>query len=246
MVFTTRHGGVSSGEFGSLNLGAHVGDDPAAVTENRRRAVATLGLAGNRGVFAEQVHGTHVSVVDDTHAGAGITGPEIAASDALVTDSPGLALAMMVADCVPGVLLDPDAGVLGVFHAGWKGTVHGVAAETVGAMAALGAEPERIVGALGPHITVDRYQVDDVVAGPVRVAFGADTALLVPDGPGHHRFDLAGANLTHLADAGVDPAGIEVVDVGTDDDRFYSHRLRPPVGRFAVIAALSTPGGPRG
>ncbi len=238
VVITGRAGGVSNPPFASLNLGTHVGDDPAAVMENRRRAVGLVGLGPDRAVFAEQVHGESVTIVDDADAGAGTDRPAIPATDALVTTTPDLALAIMVADCVPGVLVDPVAGVLGVFHAGWKGTIGGVAARTVDVMHQLGAEPDRIVGALGPCMRFETYQVDDVVAAPARAVFGADTAVLTPDTPGHHRFDLHGANLLHLRDAGVDPDGIECSPLGSDDPMLCSHRVGAPVGRFALIAAL--------
>ena len=87
------------------------------------------------------------------------------------------------------------------------------------------------------------YQVDETVAAPARAAFGADTAVLVPDEPGHHRFDLHGANLLHLAAAGVDPAAIECSSIGSDDPALFSHRAGAPTGRFALIAALDRPVG---
>jgi YfiH family protein len=240
-LVTTRDGGVSSGPYASLNLGLHVGDDPAAVIENRRRAAAALGLDLSECVFAQQVHGRDVVVVGAADRGRGTTGgADAPACDALVTATPGVGLAIMVADCVPMVLCEPRARVLAVVHAGWRGTVARVAAATVEAMAALGAEPELIVGGIGPAVEPARYQVGEEVAGAARSAFGAEVGdVLAPDGPGHWRFDLCAANRRVLVEAGVPAARIEPAGVGTAPGApFFSDRAERPCGRFAALARL--------
>jgi polyphenol oxidase len=241
-LVTTRHGGVSSGPYASLNVGLHVGDEPAHVVENRRRAAAALGLELAECVFAQQTHGREVVVVDAADRGRGTTGPEDApACDALVTGTPGVALAIMVADCVPLVLFEPQARVLAVVHAGWRGTVARVAAAAVEAMAGLGAAPAAVVAGLGPAIEAARYQVGGEVAAAARSAFGQNTGdVLAPDGRGHWRFDLWAANRRVLVETGVPAVQIEVVAVGTGPGTpFFSDRAERPCGRFAALARLT-------
>jgi YfiH family protein len=241
-LVTTRDGGVSSGPYASLNLGLHVGDDRDRVIENRRRAAAALGLELGECVFARQTHGREVVVVGTADRGRGTTGPEGApACDALVTATPGVGLAIMVADCVPLVLFEPRAGVLAVVHAGWKGTVARVAEAAVEAMAALGSVPAAVVAAIGPAVEAARYQVGAEVAEAARGAFGAGVDdVLAPDGPGHWRFDLWAANRRVLVEAGVPAAQIEVAPVGTGPGTpFFSDRAERPCGRFAALARLA-------
>lgn len=240
-LVTGRGGGVSTGPYESLNLGLHVGDDPANVVENRRRAAATLGLALEDMVFCRQTHGRDVAVVDGRHRGRGTTRTEDALpADALVTAMPDVGLAVLVADCVPLVLYDPRAHVLGAVHAGWKGTTLRIAEAAVEAMAGLGAEPGRIVAGIGPAVTADRYQVGDEVADAARDCFGGDVDdVLRPDGTGRWLLDLWAANRRVLAEAGVDPANIEVSPVGTGPGTpFFSDRAERPCGRFAALARL--------
>ena len=127
-VVTTRRGGVSGGPYASLNLGDHVGDDPTAVAENRRRLAGFFGVATDALVVVRQVHGATAAIVDAA------TRPNEA--DALVTADPRVVVCVLVADCVPVVVLDPTARVLAVVHAGWRGTVAGVVGATVERMVA--------------------------------------------------------------------------------------------------------------
>ena len=133
-VTTTRAGGVSTPPFDTFNLGDHVGDDPAAVAENRARLAATLGLRAGRVVWMNQVHGDRVEVVDGAREAA------VDDTDALVTRTARLALAVVTADCVPVLMADARAGVAAAVHAGRVGAQRGVVARTVEAMLALGAQ----------------------------------------------------------------------------------------------------------
>jgi polyphenol oxidase len=241
-LVTTRDGGVSTGPYGSLNLGLHVGDDRDLVVENRRRAAGALGLGLGECVFASQTHGREVAVVGPADRGRGTTGPEGApACDALVTGSAGVGLAIMVADCVPLVLFEPRARVLAVVHAGWRGTVARVAEAAVEAMAGLGADPAAVVAGIGPAVEAARYQVGDEVAEAARSAFGGEAGdVLAPDGPGHWRFDLWAANRRVLVEAGVPAGQIETAAVGTGPATpFFSDRAERPCGRFAALARLT-------
>jgi YfiH family protein len=245
-VITTRAGGVSTGPYDSLNLGLHVGDDPAAVVENRRRAAAAVHSELDDLVFCNQAHGRVVVTVDAAARGRGARsmGDAVDGADALVTTSPEVTLAVLVADCVPMVLHHP-AGVLACVHAGWRGTVADVAGATVEAMAALGADPAAIVAAVGPAVAPDRYEVGDDVAAAARDRFGDGADLddvLHPHPDGRWRFDLWAANRHLLRRAGVAEANITVADVATGSaggDRFFSDRQARPCGRFAAVAHLA-------
>ncbi|QGG96882.1 peptidoglycan editing factor PgeF [Actinomarinicola tropica] len=240
-VVTTRHGGVSAPPYDTLNLGLHVGDDPARVVENRRRAAAAIGLDLDHLVVGHQAHGRTVTVVGTDERGRGTTHDDdaIQATDALVTTEPDVGLVAMVADCVPLVLVDPTARVLATVHAGWRGTVAGVTTAAVEAMRRLGARPSEIRGGIGPAIAPARYQVGPEVAEAARAAFGGDADRLVePDGSGRWTFDLWSANRLQLDTAGVPQEQVAVAALDTVDGPFFSDRAVRPCGRFAALARL--------
>jgi YfiH family protein len=245
---TTRHGGVSTGGYESLNLGLCVGDDDGRVLRNRERVAAAMGTGLDDFVFCEQPHGRTVVVVGAEHRGRGarLKTAGIPAADALVTTTPDVVLVVMVADCVPLVLFDPVARVLACVHAGWRGTVQGVTGQAVSTMIRLGTDPSRVLAAVGPAIAPDRYQVGEDVADAARAAFGGDvTGVLRPDGTGRWLFDLWEANRRQLGAAGVPDKNIHIADVPTGgDDPFFSHRFEQPCGRFAAVARLSGMGTP--
>ena len=165
VAVTTRHGGVSEGAHGSLNLGLHVGDDPERVIVNRERAARAFGVELDDLVFAEQVHGAGSTVVGTAERGRGTRGMDdaISSTDILVTTDLDTTLAILVADCVPMALLDPEARVLAVVHAGWRGTAAQASTRALEAMGALGARPERVVAFIGPGAHPAHYQVDPEV-----------------------------------------------------------------------------------
>jgi len=241
-VVTTREGGVSTGRFHSLNLGLLVGDDPAAVLANRARVASALGSSLDDFVFGEQSHQPKVQVVTDEHRGRGARtmATAIAGTDALVTTVPGIALAVLAADCVPLVLFDPQARILACVHAGWGGTVRGVTPAAVATMRTLGAEPARILAGIGPAIHPDRYQVGAEVAELAAEAFGHQVdAVVRPDGTGRWLFDLWQANTLQLTAAGVPADQVHVAGRDTGPGTpFFSHRSEGPCGRFAAVARL--------
>ncbi|MBC3841982.1 peptidoglycan editing factor PgeF [Streptacidiphilus sp. 4-A2] len=153
-AFTDRWGGVSTSPFQQLNLGGAVGDDPAAVQGNRRLAAEALGLDPADVVWMNQVHGREVAVVTGRQPEG--SAPRV---DALVTDRPGLALAVLTADCVPVLLADPVAGVVAAAHAGRPGLAAGVVPAAVGAMLDLGAAAERITAVIGASVCGRCYEV---------------------------------------------------------------------------------------
>jgi polyphenol oxidase len=245
-IVTTRHGGVSHGSYASLNLSLHVGDAAEHVLENRRRAAAALGVGLGDLVFCLQSHGPNVHVVTPADRGKGALTQQdaIPGTDALVTADPGVALAVMVADCVPMVLYDPAAHVLACVHAGWRGTVARVGEAAVAAMRSLGSAPENIIAGLGPAIPPDRYQVGEDVYRAANQGLGQRAAQRVirPDGNGRWLFDLWTANRLILQDAGVPGQNMHVAEIptGSDPGLFFSDREVRPCGRFAAMARLRT------
>jgi YfiH family protein len=250
VLVTTRHGGVSSGVYTSLNLSFGVGDDEQDVLENRCRAAAALGAGLSDFVFGTQVHGAVARIVTaaDRGAGAAVPGAGVGEGDALVTSDPGTVLAAVVADCVPIALYDPGAHVVACVHAGWRGTVARVTDAALAAMATLGARPDSVIAGIGPAIGPDRYQVGEEVAEAARESFGAHAASVVrPDGTGRWLFDLWAANRLALREAGVAGERIHVAAVATGPPGpFFSNRTARPCGRFGVLARLAPrDGGPR-
>lgn len=152
-AFTGRAGGVSARPYDALNLGGAVGDDPAAVAENRIRAAAALGVDPHRIAWMRQVHGAEVAVARSGGSG------DPPAVDGIVTAGPGLALGVLVADCAPVLLADPVAGVVGAAHSGRPGTAAGVVPAVLTRMCALGAEPARVTAAIGPMVCGGCYEV---------------------------------------------------------------------------------------
>src|SRR5580700_4643920 len=170
---TTRGGGTSVGAYESLNLSFSVGDDPGAVLDNRRRVAAAVGANLGEFVFTRQVHGAGVRVVtaEDRGSGAFAVDQQVPEADALVTADPSVVLAILAADCVPVVLYDPVAHVLGCVHSGWRGTVARVSEAALAAMRTLGASPENVIAGLGPAISP--YQVGADVVDAVQRGLGA-------------------------------------------------------------------------
>jgi YfiH family protein len=243
-LVTTRDGGVSSGAYESLNLGLHVADDPALVLENRRRAAALVGAELDDLVVCQQAHARDVFVAGDGDRGRGARSIDdgAAVADALVTAVPGPVLVTMVADCVPVVLYEPDAHVLGCVHAGWRGTVQRVLDAAIDEMVGLGARPERLLAGIGPAIGADVYQVGDEVREAALTGFGGEVDDVVqadPSTPGRWLFDLHTANRRTLLEAGVPAERIEVLPISTGrDERFFSDRAARPCGRFALLGRL--------
>lgn len=221
-----------------------MGDDVAAVLANRHRVAAALGTPLSDFVFARQVHGGQARVVTAADRGRGTLdlADAIPGADALVTADPGTVLAVLVGDCVPIVLYDPAARVLAAVHAGWRGTVAGVSAAALAAMASLGARPESVLAGLGPAIGPDRYQVGADVRDAVTGGLGADAAgVLRPDGTGRWLLDLWAANRALLVRSGVPDGQIHVaaIPTGPEPGLFFSDRTARPCGRFALVARLT-------
>lgn len=233
--FLGRRGGVSVGIHGGLNVGIGSEDDPAAVEENRRLAVAAV-LPSAPLVTCYQIHSADCVTVAAPLA-------ERPHGDALVTDRPGIALGILTADCAPVLLADEAAGVVGAAHAGWKGATGGVTDATIAAMEALGAKRDRIAAAIGPCIARASYEVDDGFRRRFEEDDPAIERFFVDARAGHAKFDLE-AYVTHrLAIAGVRRIEALGLDTYADDARFFSyrratHRGEPGYGRQIAIIGL--------
>jgi polyphenol oxidase len=224
--FTTRGGGVSAPPFDTLNLGSKWGDDPAKVSENRRRLERA---AGGPIFVARQVHGANVVRVRAGDDRAALARTD---ADGLCTDAPGVVLGVFVADCIPALLVDPRTGACAAVHAGWRGTVAGVLPAAVSAMAAeFGARPGDLRAALGPAIGPCCFEVGPEVVAALE-ALAADArarGIVLPSprrAPGKANVDLKAANRLLLERAGLNPGAIDAGPECTHCDRarFYSFR----------------------
>lgn len=238
-VVTTRAGGASAGVYGSLNLGDHVGDDPGAVRRNRDRVAAALDVGAL--TIADQQHGARCAVVDETlagrgHAGRGDASAAFPATDALVTNVPGVALAVLVADCAPVLLLDPVRRAVAVAHAGRPGLVRGVLAATVEQLrASYGTDPGDLIAGIGPCVGYESYEVGDAEADLLDAVLPGFTRRTRP---GHRLLDVGGAAERQLADLGIGAVHRMRVDTRTSTDTFFSDRAQRPCGRFAGVIML--------
>ncbi|QZN84459.1 peptidoglycan editing factor PgeF [Cellulomonas sp. C5510] len=219
--FTTRAGGVSAPPWDTLDLGLAVGDDPAHVRENRARVAA---WAGAPVAWGRQVHGSAVHVVGSA---ADARSDAVGDADAFVTTLPGTAVGVLVADCVPVLLADPVARVVGAAHAGRRGLVAGVLQAALGAMVARGADLARVRAVVGPAISGARYEVPAAMQREVAHVVPATACTTDRGTPG---LDLPAGAAAVLREAGV--GDVRLTGWCTDtDERFYSHRRAQRAGR---------------
>lgn len=250
-VVTTRHGGVSIGPYTSLNLGGKTGDDPQNVRENRSRAAAIIGKKSEHLTFAKQVHSANVERVPDGYEGGAFDD-----TDALITNARQTPLIILTADCAAIFLFDPANNAIGIAHAGWRGTVAGIAAETVQRMQKeFNSSPADLLAGIGPSIGPCCYEVGDEVIFAVEAQLPdyTEEVLVDPDmasagsfrasvNEGKRHFDLWRANELMLIDAGVPEQNIDIARLCTScrTDLFYSHRAeKGTTGRFGAIIMLS-------
>ncbi|ANN18982.1 laccase [Amycolatopsis orientalis] len=227
-VVTTRAGGASRPPYDTFNLGDHVGDDAGDVYANRKRLATELGLAEDRLAWMEQVHGRTATIVDGSETSAA------EATDALVTAEPGLALVVLVADCVPIMLADVEAGVVSAVHAGRVGARVGVVPAAIEAMRSLGAEPGRTEALLGPAICGDCYEVPAAMAADVEKHVPGSACKTRKGTPG---LDLRAGLWRQLADLGVGKIGVDP-RCTNEDKTLFSFRRDGTTGRIAGITWL--------
>ncbi len=227
-VFTERTGGVSSGEFASLNLSYSSGDDPANVAANRTDVIEALGIAPF--AVGGQVHGAAIAQVGPAKAGSGWDGPGgvISATDGLTTRSPGVPLAVATADCVPVIMASASEGRISVIHAGWRG----VAASIVEKSAAQFERPDEVLAVIGPCAGVCHYEVGPEVA--LAVSAGTTGGAVTQEREGSLYLDLSATIAGSLAELGIDAEETRLCTIH-ETERFFSHRRDGPCGRQVAI-----------
>lgn len=215
--FFTRRGGASSGVFSGLNCGSGSSDQSEIVSINRARAAEAMGVAPDHLVGVHQVHSAKVVTIDAPL-------PEKPRADALVTKTPGLALSVLTADCQPVLFGDPQAGVIGAAHAGWRGALDGILEATVDAMVALGATRENITAVIGPSISQRAYEVGPEFMDSFMAADPAFARYFAQGEGDRLHFDLPGFGLSRLRAAGVGHAEWTRHCTYADEKRFFSYR----------------------
>jgi hypothetical protein len=218
---TGRSGGVSPAPYDALNLGDHVGDELTNVQENRRRVAEAIGVEANRLVIISQVHGRDVVAANEADAQS--TG------DVIIDYGDGFAVAVLVADCLPILLVDEDSPTLAVVHAGWRGLESNVLESALENF----EHRDAVHAFLGPCISAAAYQVGPEVAQH----FTSVTGALTPDTDDRSRLDLRVVALAQLRTLGITDNRVTLTTQSTDGGAtFYSDRAARPCGRFALVA----------
>ncbi|WP_135504616.1 peptidoglycan editing factor PgeF [Roseovarius aestuariivivens] len=221
--FFTRRGGASSGVFSGLNCGKGSSDLAEIVSINRGRVAKAMDVAPDALVTVHQVHSSDVEIVEGPKDGK-------AKADGMVTATPGLALAVLTADCQPVLFADAEAGVIGAAHAGWRGALDGVLEATVAAMERLGAEAGRVRAVIGPSISQSAYEVGQEFLERFLDDDPENHRFFVNGENGKYHFDLPGYGVHRLRRAGVGEAGWTRHCTYADPERFYSYRRTTHAG----------------
>ncbi|GJL94100.1 MAG: laccase domain protein [Hyphococcus sp.] len=241
--FFSRAGGVSKGIYKSLNTGPGSNDDPDHIRENRRRCAEALGVGNEHLLTAYQIHSADVVHVETLWPKKENT-PSPPKSDALVTATPGIALGILTADCMPWLFVDPTNKIIGAAHAGWRGALGGILENTVSAMVRLGAKPENICAALGPSLRQENFEVGQDLVDAFTTKYASAQHFFAPGKSADKRqFDLAGFGARRLRESGV----TKIDDVGQCTlgraSEYFSYRAsrqqgEPDYGRNLSAIAL--------
>ncbi len=227
----TRHGGESPAPWNSLNYGRTVGDADARVTENIGRGLGATGSSLDQMFDVWQVHSTTVVRADDPN----LAGSQLKA-DAIITDQPGVTLMMRFADCVPIMIYDPQHRAAGIAHAGWMGTVRGMATELVRSMQTeFASKPDELLAGIGPSIGPDHYPVGEEVVVQFEAAYGNSARKHLQSVNGAVHMDLWSANEAQLRAAGVKSIEVSEICTACNLQDWYSHRgENGATGRFGA------------
>lgn len=225
---TTRDGGVSTGTFGSLNLGDG-GDNPEQITLNRKILASAIGMKEDKVFYCHQTHSDHIRIIDSNflHTENNKQKELLSSVDAMISNLPGICLIIRTADCVPVLLYDAQKKVIAAAHAGWKGTVSQIARKTLNVMQnQFNSNPSDVFAAIGPSISPDIYEVGPEVADHFREAFSFSDQLLRNHGEGKYLLNLWEANKLQLTNAGIPDSNIEIANKCTysNSDLFFSAR----------------------
>lgn len=239
-LFSTRKGGVSTGQYAEMNLSFRNGDREEAVRRNYEILCAAVGLSPDRLVLSRQTHTANVRVVRADDIGKGITRPcDYDDVDGLITDLPEVGLVTHFADCVPLLFCDPVRKVVATSHAGWRGTVAEIGRVTVEKMRdVFGCDPADLRAVIGPSIHACCYEVDEPVREGLLVTGLPTDGLLTPTAPGHYRLDLQETNRRILLRAGLTESHIAVSDLCTCCHSDFLHSHRATAGRRGILAAV--------
>ena len=240
-AFTTRLGGVSEGEFSSMNMAFNRGDNPDSVTENYRRICKSAGFDFESLTASAQDHNTVVRAVTAENRGVGIYKPrDMQSVDALITNEKGITLVTYYADCTPLFFVDTKNRAIGLAHAGWRGTVGRIGERVVEKLKeCYGTDPADIVAAIGPAISVCCYEVDKPCADNFYALNDLDSSRFVfPKDNGKYMIDLLEANRQILVAAGVKSENITISDLCTNcnSELLWSHRATN--GRRGTMSAF--------
>ena len=245
-AFSTRFGGVSSGIFATLNLGLNLDDKQENIRENYKRLCDAIGIETDDIVFSNQVHGTTIRTVSKSDRG-GLFIPGKPQADGLITNEPGVALMVFTADCVPILLYDPDKGAIGAVHAGWRGTVTGIASVAVQAMInEFGCNPCDIRVAIGPGISLCCYEVGEEVvdalmtkAGEMSIDIGGNVC--VQSHNSKYNIDIKEFNRLMLIKSGITDISVSNECTNCSNDKYWSHRFtKGQRGSQAAIITMLT------
>ncbi len=238
---STRPGGVSRAPFDSMNLGLHVGDEHNDVIRNRKRLVSSLGIAFKNITIAEQTHSGNVAIISEKHRGKGHACHKnaVSSADAMVTNRKNICITILVADCVPILFFDPYRKVIGAAHAGWRGTLKFIAANTVNTMVKkFGSLPEDIIVGIGPAIGPCCYKVGPEVLSKVKATFNPAARCIkneCSDGTGY--LDLWNLNFRQILNEGILEKNMEIAQICTahNQENFFSYRgKKGETGRFGI------------
>ncbi len=239
-LFSTRHGGVSTGECASMNLSFNRNDSRENVLENYRLLCGAEGIDTSHLVLSHQTHTNNVKIVSARHKGTGITLPSFEDVDGLVTNESGVALVTQYADCTPLLFCDPIKGVIATSHAGWRGTVKLIGKVTVETMTRhFGCDPKNIIAGIGPCIGQCCYEVDDPVYSEfAAIEFLDIDSIFTPKGGGKYMLNLVEANRQILINSNILPSNIDASDICTCCNHTDLHSHRATGGRRGNLAAI--------
>ncbi len=243
--FSTRLGGVSTGDFSSMNVSFTRGDDPHSVVENYKRLGNAIGFDPHNIVASSQTHTTNIKVVGCEDCGKGFDQvKDYNDIDGLITNIPHIVLTTFYADCVPLLLLDPVKKVIGAAHSGWRGTVNKIGTKVVDKMVEVyGCNAKNIIVAIGPSICQDCYEVSQEVIDLFKKSYTPELwqSLFYPTIPGKYQLNLWEACRQNFLEAGISSEHISMPDICTccNPELLYSHRVMGEKrGNFAAFIRL--------
>jgi YfiH family protein len=228
--FTTKNGGVSEGQFSTLNTGLHVSDQVETVCKNKDIIAELIAIPTSNWVGCDQTHEDNIVKVDHTHIGNGVTSYSSAlpGTDGMYTSEPDILLTLCFADCVPLYFFAPEHSLIGIAHAGWKGTVKNIGGSMIDKWKADGVNGSDILVAIGPSISAQAYAVDDYVVNQVKSVLPRNKhdAVITEVSHGQYGLDLKRINKELLILAGIKEKNILCSSFCTssDDSLFFSHR----------------------